>query len=590
MKKLLCLSALVALIVAPSFAQENDKTLFTIDGEAVSASEFLYIYNKNNTESTVEQKSLSEYLDLFVNFKLKVKEAEDRGLDTLSTFKSELASYRKQAIPRYMQDSALEEEMVLLTYDHLSRDRRAAHIAVECPKNASDSAVAEALAKIENARKRVTEGIPVKKGRKMLPAVPEDFFKVAKEVSTDPSVNDNNGELGWIVPLRYVWSFEKAVYETPVGEVTPVFRTQYGFHIALVEEEREHLEVNARHIMKVVPRDNDSVSAVKKHEIDSIYALLQNGDDFAQLASTLSDDKGSAMRGGDLGWFGRGMMVKQFEDEAFALEQNQISAPFKSRFGWHIVQTLDKRAIQPYDQMHKDLQQRVKRDERHKEVQDAFVEKIRKEYTLSDTLSDDEVLAIEDAHLEDKYTDLRHLVKEYHDGILLFDISLQEVWDKASLDTIGITDFFNRNRKQYTWDKPRFKGRVVYCKDQNSMKAAKAIFRSANKDSIDSYIAHRLNIDSVVYVRTEKGLWAAGENKVVDKLQWKQGDMQPTEEYPYVFLQGKVIKAPEEYTDERNAVVTDYQDYLEKKWIADLKQKHEVVFNQEALQELGIEK
>ena len=590
MKKLLCLSALVALIVAPSFAQENDKTLFTIDGEAVPASEFLYIYNKNNTESTVEQKSLSEYLDLFVNFKLKVKEAEDRGLDTLSTFKSELASYRKQAIPRYMQDSALEEEMVLLTYDHLSRDRRAAHIAVECPKNASDSAVAEALAKIENARKRVTEGIPVKKGRKMLPAVPEDFFKVAKEVSTDPSVNDNSGELGWIVPLRYVWSFEKAVYETPVGEVTPVFRTQYGFHIALVEEEREHLEVNARHIMKVVPRDNDSVSAVKKHEIDSIYALLQNGDDFAQLASTLSDDKGSAMRGGDLGWFGRGMMVKQFEDEAFALEQNQISAPFKSRFGWHIVQTLDKRAIQPYDQMHKDLQQRVKRDERHKEVQDAFVEKIRKEYNLSDTLSDDEVLAIEDAHLEDKYTDLRHLVKEYHDGILLFDISLQEVWDKASLDTIGITDFFNRNRKQYTWDKPRFKGRVVYCKDQNSMKAAKAIFRSANKDSIDSYIAHRLNIDSVVYVRTEKGLWAAGENKVVDKLQWKQGDMQPTEEYPYVFLQGKVIKAPEEYTDERNAVVTDYQDYLEKKWIADLKQKHEVVFNQEALQELGIEK
>ena len=577
-----------ALLTAPLFSQTDDPVLFTLDGENVYASEFLYIYNKNNAETGVEQKTLSEYLDLFINFKLKVKEAEDRGLDTLTSFNKELASYRRQAIPRYMQDSALEEAMTRLTYEHLSKDRRCAHIAVECPMFADDSIEAAALAKIELARKRVTEGLPVKKGKKVIAGVPEDFGTVAREVSTDPSVADNNGELGWIVPLRYVWPFEKAIYETPVGSVTPVFRTQYGFHIALVEEERDHQEVCARHIMKMVPRNNDSIAETAKHEIDDIYKQLQEGKDFAEAARALSDDKGSAMRGGDLGWFARGMMVRQFEEAAFALDSGIISAPFRSRFGWHIVQNLGHRDIQPYSELREDLQQKVRRDERHKEVEKAFIEKIRKEYNLSDTVPDDVVRATEEANLENKYPELKNLMREYHDGILLFDISLSEVWDKASLDTAGITRFFNQHKKEYTWDKPRYKGRIVYCKDKSSMKAAKAILRSAKKDSIERYINNRINLDSTVYVRTEKGLWVQGANKVVDKLQWKQGDWAPSEEYPLVFLSGKVLKAPEEYLDERNAVVTAYQDYLEKLWIEELKAKHTVVLNKETLESLGI--
>ncbi|MBQ9339450.1 MAG: peptidylprolyl isomerase [Paludibacteraceae bacterium] len=588
MKRIFYISALALLMAVPTFAQ-NDKVLLTIDDEPVMVSEFLYIYNKNNAETNVEQKTLQEYLDLFVNFKLKVKEAEDRGLDTVESFTKELASYRRQAIPRYMQDSVAEDEMIRLTYNHISRDRRAAHIAIECPMNANDSLEADALQRIQLARKRVTEGIPVKKGKKTIQGKPEDFFAVAREMSTDPSVGDNNGELGWIVPLRYVWPFEKAVYETPVGSVTEVFRTQYGFHIALVEEERAHEEVNARHIMKMVPRDSVELDRAAKQQIDSIYQTLISGADFAESARLLSDDKGSAMRGGELGWFARGMMVKPFEDAAFALDSGAISKPFRSRYGWHIVQNLGRKGIDNYEARYKDLKQKVRRDERYREVEKAFVEKIRKEYGLSDTVPDAEVLATENANLENKYIELRNLMKEYHDGILLFDISLSEVWDKAAVDTVGLTAFFKQHKKEYTWDKPHFKGRVVYCKDKNSMKAAKAILRSANKDSIDSYIKNRVNIDSIVYVRTERGLWAQGEHKAVDKLQWKLGEWNPSEEYPYVFLSGKVLKNPEEYSDERNAVVTAYQDYLEKKWIDELKKKHIVVLNHEALKELGIE-
>ena len=245
-KGLLTLLALATLVGAK--AQEQDKTLLTIDGEPIKQSEFIYIYEKNNQETTLDQKSVDEYLDLFINFRLKVHEAEKLGLDTAQSFKDELAGYRAQATPKYMVYQAGEDSMVMLSYNHIAHDRRAAHIAIQCPMSADEETVAAALAKINDARERVTTGKPkqVKKGRKMVtvPGKPEDFFAVAQEVSNDPSIAETKGELGWITPFRYVWPLEKAVYETPVGGVSEVFRSGFGFHIALVEEERPHEEVS----------------------------------------------------------------------------------------------------------------------------------------------------------------------------------------------------------------------------------------------------------------------------------------------------------------------------------------------------------
>lgn len=588
MKKLFILA--LALVSAATALQAEDKVLLTIDGEPVMQSEFLYIYNKNNQETAIDQKSIDEYMDLFVNFKLKVKEAEAQGIDTTEAFKKELASYRKQATPKYMCDSTLEEQMMLLSYDHMSRDRRVSHIAIECPMQADSAAVAEALAKINDARVRVTTGKPVevKKGKKIIvkPGTPEDFAKVALEVSTDPSVQENSGELGWIMPFRYVWPFEKAVFNTEVGQVSEVFRTGYGFHIALVEEERAHEEVKAAHIMKMVPRGNDSLSMVAKATLTGLHQLIVDGADFAEIAKQHSDDKGSAMRGGDLGWFGRGMMVRPFEDAAFSMKPGELSKPFESRFGWHFIKLESRRSILPYDSIKNDIRQKMKRDERYQDVERAYIEKLRAEYHLPAGMSDAEVKQVEDDHLEAKHPELKSLVKEYHDGILLFDVSLKEVWDKASLDTAGITAFFQQHKKEYTWDAPKYKGFVVSCKDKGSMKAVKAILKNAHKDSIESYIKQRINIDSTLYVRVERGLWEQGKNPIVDKLQWKKGDWAPTEEYPYVFLSGKVLKAPAEYIDERGKVTSAYQDYLEKQWIEQLRKKYTVVINQDALEEL----
>lgn len=568
----------------------EDKVLMTVDGEPVMQSEFMYIYQKNNQETTVDQKSLDEYLDLFVNFKLKVKEAEAQGIDTTADFKRELASYRKQALPKYMQDQALEDEMIRLSYEHMRVARRVAHIAIECPRSADSAATADALAKINEARERVTTGkkMLVKKGKKMIETVgpKEDFKAVALEMSTDPGVKDNHGEIGWVPIFRFVWIFEKTAYETALGEVSPVFRTPYGFHILTVEEERPFEEVHASHILKMCNTQVDSLSLPVKAQMMGIWQWAKDGMDFAELAKEHSDDKGSAARGGDLGWFGRGRMVQPFEDIAFGMQPGEISEPFATRYGWHFIKLHEKRGIQPLDSLYGQIQKQVLRDERHQEVDKAYVEKLRKAHNLPASASREEVIAAEEASLEGKYPEFKHLMQEYHDGILLFDVSLKEVWDKASLDTAGLEVFFARNKKNYAWDAPRYKGIVFYCKDQNTQKAVKRMIKAANPDSIQSYIDKRMNVDSVVYVRSEKGLWKQEQNKAVDKLVWKSGDFEASKEFPYVFVSGKILKNPESYMDERGKVTSDYQDYLEKQWIEELKKKHEVVINREAFEEL----
>lgn len=573
------------------FAQA-DQVLMTINGEPVMVSEFVYIYEKNNQETSLERKTMEEYLDLFVNFKLKVTEAIAQGVDTTESFKKELAGYRAQATPKYLQDNAAIDSLVDLSYNRMAKIRKAAHIAVQCAPDADSATVAAAKARIDSIRERVTVGIPttIKKGRKIVTVQNvEDFNEAATLYSEEPSAKQSKGELGWIQPFRFVYPFEDAVYTTPVGEVTPVFRSPYGFHIAKVQEERDFEEVHAAHIMKMTPVGDVHRMADAHMAMDSIYKLaIQDSIDFASLASANSEDRGSAMRGGDLGWFGRGAMVQPFEDITFGLEIGQVSKPFQTRFGVHISKLYGKRGIQPLDSMRSQILRQVQRDQRMKIAEESFIKKTRVEYQLPAEMSDTDVKAYADAHLEEKHADLRNLVKEYHDGILLFDVSLREVWDKASQDTEGLAAFFKANKKNYVWDEPRFKGHMIYAKNETAAKVAKQIVKTAHPDSVMSYLNQRVNVDSVMYVRVERGIWTKGKNAAVDLLGFKIKDTEyvPNEEFPIVIAVGKTIKAPQVYTDERGKVVTDYQDYLEKSWVKSLREKYPVVINQEALETL----
>ena len=576
------------------FAQA-DQVLMTINGEPVMASEFVYIYEKNNQETSLEKKSMEEYLDLFINFKLKVTEAMAQGVDTTEAFKKELAGYRAQATPKYLQDNAAIDSLVTLSYNRMAKIRKAAHIAVQCPPDTDSATVAAAQARIDSIRQRVTVGIPtkVKKGRKTITVQNvEDFSEAAALYSEEPSAKQTHGELGWIQPFRFVYSFEDAVYTTPVGEVTPVFRSPYGFHIAKVQGERDYEEIHAAHIMKMTPMGNIQRMEDAQVVMDSIYNLaVQDSVDFAALASANSEDKGSAVRGGDLGWFARGAMVQPFEDITFGLEIGEVSEPFQTRYGIHISKLYGKRGIQPLDSMRSQILRQVQRDQRMQIAEESFIKKTRAEYNLPAGMSDADVKAYADAHLEEKHVDLRNLVKEYHDGILLFDVSLREVWDKANQDTEGLAAFFKANKKNYTWDESRFKGHMIYAKNETAAKVAKQIVKTAHPDSVMSYLNQRVNVDSVLYVRVERGVWTKGKNAAVDQLGFKIKDAEytPSEEFPIVIAVGKVIKAPQVYTDERGKVVTDYQDYLEKSWVKDLRAKYPVVINQEVWEALKSE-
>ena len=574
------------------FAQE-DKVLMTINGEPIMASEFLYIYEKNNQETSLEKKSMEEYLDLFINFKLKVTEAIAQGVDTTQEFKDELKGYRAQATPKYLQDNDAIDSLVLLSYNRMANIRKASHIAVQCPMDADSATLAAATAKINELRQRVTVGLPkeVKKGRKKITVQEvEDFAEVAMTYSDDPAAKQNKGELGWIQPFRYVYPLEDAVYNTPVGEITEVFRSPFGLHIAKVEGERAFEEAHAAHIMKMTPAGDAQRLAAAQEAMDSIYLLAtQDTADFAALAQSNSEDRGSAMRGGDLGWFGRGAMVQPFEDITFGLNEGEISKPFQTRFGIHISKLYGKRGIQPLDSMRSQLLRQVQRDQRMQIANESFIAKTRAEYNLPADMSDADVKAYADARLEEKYPELRNLVREYHDGILLFDVSLREVWDKANKDHEGLTAFFKANKKQYTWDEPRYKGWLIYAKTDLAAKAAKQIVKGASdKAKVDSILNERVNLDSVTYVKVEYGLWTAGKNAAVDVYGFKNKTATYTasEEYPVVVAVGKVLKRPEEYNDDRGKIVTDYQDYLEKLWIASLREKYPVVINEEVWNDL----
>ena len=595
MKKTILFCAAVLMSLA---AAGQSETLMTINGKAVSAEEFLYIYEKNNQAGAVEPKTMDEYLDMFINFKLKVTEAESQGIDTTASFKKELKGYRAQATPKYLQDEAAMDSLIELSWHHMSKDRRAAHIAIQCPMSADSAQTAEALAKINEAYERVTVG-KVKIERKKVKGKwreiekrqpVEAFDAVARELSTDPSVQETGGELGWITPFRYVYPLEEAVYNTPVGDISKVFRTQYGFHIVKVEEERDHLEVKASHIMKMVPAD--SLDGAKRAEIDSIASELAKAqrdhlqstkEIFAEVAKRESEDRGSSARGGELGWFGKGMMVKPFEDAAFSMKAGEISAPVRSQYGWHILYKEAERGIQPLDSMRAQIQRQVLRDERAQEADKAFIRKTRAEYNLPAEMTDAEVKTYADEHLEEKYPELRHLVQEYHDGILLFEVSLREVWDKAAKDTAGLEQFFKANKKKYTWAAPKWKGYLIQAKNKSSLKAAKAIIKSAEADSIQRYLASRVNCDSVTYVKVQHGLWEQGKNGAVDKYGFKdkKAAFTPNEELPIVECVGKKLKAPEAWNDEKGKVTTDYQDYLEGEWVKKLREKYEVKVNPE---------
>jgi peptidyl-prolyl cis-trans isomerase SurA len=556
----------------------------TIGEEDVSLAEFERIYRKNNNENSLNRQSPEEYLDLFINFRLKVMEAEAMGMDTTTKFKEELAGYREQLAKPYLADEATKEEMMREAYERSKEDINASHILIKMSANPTPEDTLAVYEKMVEIRERILGG--------------ESFESVARATSDDGSVSRNGGNLGYFTAFSMIYPFETMAYNTPVGEVSMPFRTSYGYHILQVHDRRPARgKIKVAHIFIRSPEDMPAEEKARAAEqAQMVYDSLMLGTDFGTMAQTYSQDPNTAKRGGEIPWFGTGRMIPEFENAAFGIEEiGGICAPVQSTYGWHIIKLQDKQGIGSYEEMKPDLQEKANRGDRMAQQTKRYVAKLKADYNFSmdsaqadriktniDTtllyatwdgaglendptplftieekvytvgdfvgfvlekqalnkgrvpenyLNDllerytkEEIIAYEDSQLPEKYPEFRYIYEEYHDGILLFDIMDQQVWSKAVNDTTGLEAFHQAHRTDYMWG-ARTEALLFTCTGGTDLeglkKASKKIARG--KLDLETLNSTFCSNDTVDCISWEQVLVEQGENERVDATGGQSG-------------------------------------------------------------------
>ena len=420
------------------FAQ-NKEVLFTIDNHPYYTDEFVRVYNKNlDLVKDDSQKDLDKYLELFLGYKLKVEKANKLGLQNSVTYQNELKSYRNQLSKNYVNDSKVTNELVQEAYNRMTKEVRASHILILVDEGASPEDTLKAFNKIKDIKNRLNAG--------------EDFVKVAQQFSEDPSVKENNGDLGYFSAFRMVYPFENAAFNTNVGEVSKPFRTRFGYHLVKVVDKRDNRgEVTVAHIMIVKPSTPDAqLEAKAKQTIDDIYQKIQQGEGFESLANQFSEDKSSAPKGGVLQRFGSGQLSsEEFENVAFSLQnKNDISKPFQSQFGWHIVKLIDKHPVLSLTDMKNELEEKVRKDERSLLITNSLAKKLRAKYPQtkdSKVLASVKKIITDDFYSQTWETPLN--LKDYNKTILTINKSKQ-------VSAVAFLNFIHVQQKSKIKTKP----------------------------------------------------------------------------------------------------------------------------------------
>lgn len=469
--KFLKLLAVMLLTVSMTKAQSDDPVIMKINGNPVTRSEFEYSYNKNNSDDVIDKKTIDEYVDLFVNYKLKVVAAYDAKLDTLSSFKKEFAMYRDQQIrPAFVEDSDV---------------------------------VAEARKVYENTKERI--------GTKGLIKASHILLYVEQKAS---------------------------------------------------KEKLEEARLRA----------------------DSIYEVLKAGGDFAELAKKYSQDPGSAKNGGELPWLQPGQTLKEFETAAYALQKGEMSRPVLSPVGYHIILMKDRKQFEPFDTLKNDIIKFIEARGVRERIVDKKLDEMAK--ASDGKLTRDDILSQKAEEMSENDPELKNLIREYHDGLLLYEISNRMVWDKAAKDEEGLKAYFDKNKKRYYWEQPRYKGMVYHVKQKDDVKAVQDCVKDIPFDKWADKLRTTFNNDSVLRIRVEKGIFKEGDNAFIDKMVFKKDTtVTQVKGYPIDAVYGKLLKKkPDSYEDVRGQVTADYQDMLEKQWVAELRKKYSVEVYKDVLE------
>lgn len=639
---------IVAGFVVGAWAAK-DPVLMTINNKKVTVSEFEYLYKKN-LEQQVAQESLDEYVERFINYKLKVAEAERLGYDTLPRIINELNGYKSDILTPFLVDTELQEQLVNEAYERMLTDVDVSHLMLARGRTKAEDD--QQIAMMDSLRTCILNG--------------ENFNDLVMKYSIDRSKVNNKGEYGFICSGVFPYQFEKTVYDTPVGELSKPFVTDYGVHMVRVNGTRPNDGgVEVSHILVLFTRERgvevtDSMKVLAKSKIDSIYTCLQRGESFEDLAKKYSDDTRSARNGGKLQPFGRGYMVKPFEDAAFSLADGEISEPVETIFGYHIIKKHSSKPVGTFEECRPAIEQKIRNDERsmmpinsktdqilaeqnykkNDKLHDYLMKELKKHggfdstfvtdvvaksnftmFTYSDNqksplsnmvkllnpkakyasneiaaaeieanvdrIARQEILKYYSDNLIDLNPDYRNLMNEYRDGTLLFEVMNNEVWKKAKSDDKALIQRFNENPGKYQWDAPHFKGIMVCAKNDSILNEVKNAMSQLASLPEDT-ITTKLNKKFGQNIKMVRVISKKGENEMVDYIAFGGPKVESAYKgYPiYEKLLGRIINQPEEMADVKGMVSSDYQDALEQQWVEELHKKFKVNVDQKVLKQL----
>ena len=616
----------------------KDPVIMKVNGVDVPKSEFEYLYHKNSQQQVAPQ-PLDEYVEMFVNYRLKVADAIDSGVDTTASFRQEMAQYRHDLAAPYLADSVFLNRLVQDACDRAREEVKASHIMIF--KHGKPEEDVMSKARLDSLLREIKGGA--------------DFAELAKQYSEDRGTSQRGGDLGYMVAGRYPYSFEKVAFSMQPGEVSDITETRMGYHIIKVTDRRPAMgQVRVAHILLMNPQDgNPETMAANKARIDSIYAVAKaDPSKFEQLARDFSNDPGSARQGGMLPWFGAGQMVPEFEEVAFTLPNQSLSEPFQTQFGWHLIYKYDQKGAPSLAEMKPTELNRIQnpQDDRYALVRDNQIERLSKKHKalfnkkateaiksyigqngldsafyapaaidsetlltiqkkpysvkdfksgLRDAIQPDKSLALQyinealDAYLyrnlieteedwlEANQPEYRNLLHEYRNGSLLYETSVKNVWNRAGQDKEGLDQFFQTHRDDYKWIEPRAKGVLVQAKNDSIAQAIAARYAELPKAEAVSRLKKEYKGEATV----DRILMAKGQNALVDALMFGEGDPTPSNSnYTTCFiLDGRILNAPEEVDDVKGQVTGDYQEALEEEWIAALRKKYPVEINRKVL-------
>ncbi|WP_142783216.1 peptidylprolyl isomerase [Changchengzhania lutea] len=639
LKYIITLLLTVALLKINAQSSQK-KILFTVDGTPVYVSEFIRVYNKNlDLVQDESQKDVNEYLKLFTNYKLKLKEAQALSLNEKESYKRELANYKKQLAKGFLTNTEVTEELVAEAYDRISNEVKANHILVRVLDNASPADTLVAYNTISKLRERALNG---------------DFESLRKEVHNGKTIFGE--ELGYFSGFKMVYTFETVAFNTEVGEISEIFRTRFGYHFLKVLDKRKSRgERTVAHIMKV-SKPNDSLNESPEEKIKEIYKRLNQGGDFEALAKEFSDDTNSAGKGGVLNPFSGGeLSASKFEDAAFALEDvGDVSKPFQSKFGWHIVKLLAKKPIGIFEEMKSELEAKVKRDDRSNLIDDALIRKLKAKYDISDNqpalpyfeaiLNDDyfkntwqlnsdfeadkplvkignkqflfqdfadyllktqgsmrinksiaDMLAskyqaflnknlvdYQEANLEYENKEFANILAEYRDGLLLFDLMETTIWNTSKTDSTEIRNFYDTHKNDYTFPK-RIEATVASSAQQKTLKKVRKLLE---KGMAIEQIKSLVNSNEDINVIFTTDTMDVSHQAIPKDFQFKKGVSKIYNHNDgFVVIQVTAIlpKSQKSFEEARGMVIGDYQTFKEAQWMEELHNKYKVVINQESL-------